>query len=178
MTQIRNRTIIPQVRFRTCKKGADAITPLIPELIELDALIHQLTNFYHELASSLGLSDCAFNILYAVTELGDGCLQRDICRTTACPKQTVNSAMNRLVQSGILRMESGRRREMRIFLTGHGREFMQERFSAVVHIENSSYSSFTPAEWAEYIRLTKKHIDVPHRSRKTLSLSNARSCST
>ena len=154
------------------------MTPLNPELIELDALIHQLTDFYHELASALGLSDCAFDILYAVTELGDGCLQRDICRTMACPKQTVNSAIKRLVQRDILRMESGRGREMRIFLTDHGREFMEERFSAVVHIENSSYSSFTPEEWAEYIRLTKKHIDVLHRSRKTLSLSNERSCST
>lgn len=154
------------------------MTPLFPELIELDALIHQLTDFYHELAVSLGLSDCAFDILYAMTELGDGCLQRDICRTMACPKQTVNSAMKRLVQSGILRMESGRGREMRIFLTERGQEFMEERFSAVVHIENSSYSSFTSEEWAEYIRLTKKHIDMLHHNRKMLSSSNERSCST
>lgn len=153
------------------------MTPLVPELIELDTLFHQITDFYHELASSLGLSDCAFDILYALTEFGDGCLQRDICRTMACPKQTVNSAIKRLVQSDILRMESGRGREMRIFLTEHGREFMEEHFSAVVYIENSSYSSFTPEEWSEYIRLTQKHINALHHGRKTLSSSNERSCS-
>lgn len=150
------------------------MTQLFESISELNSLVKSIEDFYHELALSLSLSDCAFDILYAVTELGDGCLQRDICRKMACPKQTVNSAMKRLVQEGLLRMEAGRGREMQIFLTERGRQYLDERFDSVIRLENAAYSAFTKEEWGEYIRLTRKHLGALRQCRKALAADDER----
>ena len=150
------------------------MTRLSESISELNSLVESIGDFYHELALSLNLSDCAFDILYAVVELGDGCLQRDISRMTANPKQTVNSAIKRLVQEGLLRMEAGRGREMQIFLTERGRQYMDERFDSVIRLENAAYSAFTKEEWGEYIRLTRKHLGALRQCRKALAADDER----
>lgn len=45
---------------------------------EFNHLYKELDKLYLELAVKAGLSDSAFYIMYAIAELGDGCLQRDI----------------------------------------------------------------------------------------------------
>ena len=145
-----------------------------PGIREFNRLYKELDDLYHNLALRQGLSDSASIILYALYLLGDGCLQRDICRKMACPKQTVNSAMKRLVQEGLLRMEAGRGREMQIFLTERGRQYMDERFDSVIRLENAAYSAFTKEEWGEYIRLTRKHLGALRQCRKALAADDER----
>lgn len=40
----------------------------------------ELDDVYHEVALRMNISDSAFTIFYIIHELGDGCLQKDICR--------------------------------------------------------------------------------------------------
>ena len=51
---------------------------------------------YHEIARKLQLSDSALDIFYTIFEIGDNCLQRDICKASCMPKQTVNSSIRKL----------------------------------------------------------------------------------
>lgn len=46
------------------------------------------------------LSDSAQIVLYTHRELGDGCLQKDICGRCDLTKQTVQSAVCKLEQEG------------------------------------------------------------------------------
>ncbi|MFR1493246.1 MAG: MarR family transcriptional regulator [Eubacterium ventriosum] len=43
----------------------------------------------------MGLSDSAFDILYSIVDLGDGCSQSDICKYSCLSKQTVNSSIKK-----------------------------------------------------------------------------------
>ena len=65
---------------------------------------------YHDIAVKMGLSDSAFGILYWLDDLGDGCLQRDVCVASGLTKQTVNSSVHKLERTGFveLRVEQGR----------------------------------------------------------------------
>ena len=60
----------------------------------------ELDDLYHEISTATGLSDSAFDVMYVVATLGDGCLQRDICREAFVSKQTVNSSVRNLEKKG------------------------------------------------------------------------------
>ena len=62
------------------------------EVQQFNRLYKELDDLYHEIALAMGLSDSAFAVMYVVGTLGDGCLQRDICREAYVSKQTVNSS--------------------------------------------------------------------------------------
>ena len=76
------------------------------------------------------MSDSAFSILYAICELGDGCLQKDICRRAFLSKQTVHSSIRNLERDGLLYLEHGRRRDMHIHLTEAGARLARSRIAA------------------------------------------------
>ena len=79
-------------------------TPAKPHMsdvqIEYNHLYKEFDDIYHDAALNASLSDSAFDILYGIFELGDGCLQRDICRTSCIPKQTINSAIRKMEANG------------------------------------------------------------------------------
>lgn len=58
------------------------------ELREFNKIYKEFDDLWHETALHIGLSDSAFDILYSVYCLGDGCLQRDICALSFGRKQT------------------------------------------------------------------------------------------
>ena len=47
---------------------------------QLDRINKALDDIYHEVAVGQALSDSALNVFYSIHVLGDGCLQRDICK--------------------------------------------------------------------------------------------------
>lgn len=98
--------------------------------------IYKLINeAYHFVVKRLGLTDSAFDILYAVHILGEGCTQKDICGYSGSSKQTIQSAMRKLERQGFLRMERGSGRSMRIFATPAGKALIQEKIVPVVEAE-------------------------------------------
>ena len=88
--------------------------------IEYNHLYKEFDDIYHDAALNASLSDSAFDILYGIFELGDGCLQRDICRTSCIPKQTINSAIRKMEANGWIELKPGKGRSMQIFLTDTG----------------------------------------------------------
>ena len=79
------------------------------EVQEYNRMYKELDDLYHEIALGIGMSDGEFSALYAISSLGDGCLQRDICREVYVSKQTINSAVRKLEKNGssILRKKGG-----------------------------------------------------------------------
>ena len=81
----------------------------------------EFNDIYHEVALKMGISDSAFSIFYILHDLGDGCLQKDICYEAFANKQTVNSSIRKLEREGYLYLKHGRGRDKHIFLTETGR---------------------------------------------------------
>ena len=108
------------------------------KLVIFNRIYKEYNEIYHEAAIRLGLSNSEFDTLYAICELGDGCKQTDICRTTFIPKQTVNSAIRTLEKKEYLTLASGKGRSMQIFLTDEGQHVMQEKIYPVIKAENKA----------------------------------------
>ncbi|MCI8365584.1 MAG: winged helix-turn-helix transcriptional regulator [Eubacterium sp.] len=132
------------------------------ELREFNRIYKEFDDLWHETALHIGLSDSAFDILYSVYCLGDGCLQRDICALSFGRKQTINSAIQKLVKEGMLLMKQGKGREMHIYLTEAGKDFVKQKVEPLVEIENSVWKEMPLDERQELIRLTKQYVDGYH----------------
>lgn len=87
-----------------------------------NALIKEDNSLYHALAKGFGLSDTAFWILYLLEESDHPVTQAELCAVLCLSKQTVNSALKGLSDSGYIRLEAphGKNRGKRLTLTDLG----------------------------------------------------------
>lgn len=128
------------------------------EIQKFNRLYKEQDDLYHDIALYAGMSDSACSILYAICVLGDGCLQRDICREAFTSKQTINSSVRNLERKGILYLEKGTGRDKKIFLTEKGRQLVEEKIRPVIELENDSLLGMEPDEREMFIRLYEKYV--------------------
>ena len=129
------------------------------QLKEFNALSREMEGLYHIICRKIGLSDSVFIILYTIWDMGDGCLQRDICNAASISKQTIHSAIKKLEQQGFLYLKPGKGREMQIFLTEHGRNLVEEKIVPVAVMETEAYGMMSEEECRELLRLTRKYLE-------------------
>lgn len=134
-----------------------SFTFMSKNLREFNRLFKEFNDLYHEAALKLGLSNSAFDILYAICELGDGCLQRDICEATFMPKQTINSSIRKLELEGYLVLTHGKGRSMHISLTENGMKLLESTIYPIIKYENEAFSSMTDDECRQLLALQAKY---------------------
>lgn len=138
------------------------------ELKIFNQLYREIDELYHSIAVKMELSDSAFHIFYTICDLGDGCLQRDICKITSISKQTINSAVQKLEREGYLVLKQGKGRDMHIFLTDKGKEFTNRKIQPVIHMENHVFQEMSEEESHELLRLTRKYKELLQEKSKEL----------
>lgn len=138
------------------------------EVQEYNRMYKELDDLYHEIALGIGMSDGEFSALYAISSLGDGCLQRDICREVYVSKQTINSAVRKLEKNGILYLEEKRGRDKKIFLTEEGKDLVAAKIIPVVEMENAVFAEMEPDERTELLRLSQKYIEYFREKQKRM----------
>lgn len=127
------------------------------ELKEFNRIYRELNDIYHDMALKTGLSDSAFDIFYAIAVMGNGCLQRDICRMTFLSKQTIHSSVQKLCKDGYIYLKKGAGRSMHIFLTPAGETLTAEKILPFIAIEQKSFEDMTPEETRDLLRLYRKY---------------------
>lgn len=148
--------------YRIYRKGQCPMnTPSKPYISKAQAeynhLYKELEDLYHDVSLNAKLADSVFDIFYGIFELGDGCLQRDICQTSFLSKQTINSAIRKMEQNGWIRLIPGKGRSMQIFLTDSGQNIMQEKIYPIVDAENAAIATLTPEECRQMLLLHRKY---------------------
>ena len=129
-----------------------------PMLYDFNQIYKEMDDLYHAVARKLQLSDSAFEILYSICVLGDGCLQKDICKLTYTSKQTVNSSIRKLEQQNYIVLRPGKGRDMHIFLTEAGQALAQEKIIPVIQLENQAFTQMTPAEQSQLLQHSKQYL--------------------
>lgn len=129
-----------------------------PMLYDFNQIYKEMDDLYHAVARKLQLSDSAFEILYSICVLGNGCLQKDICKLTYTSKQTVNSSIRKLEQQNYIVLRPGKGRDMHIFLTEAGQALAQEKIIPVIQLENQAFTQMTPAEQSQLLQLSKQYL--------------------
>ena len=116
-----------------------------PALSMFNHIYKEFNEIYHEATLKMGLSDSAFDILYSIVDLGDGCSQSDICKYSCLSKQTVNS------------FKPGKGRVMQIFLTDKGRQLLDEKIYPIIKKENEAFLCMTDEECRLMLELYEKY---------------------
>lgn len=141
-------------------------------LKEFNRIYKKTNEIYHDIALRLGLSDSAFDILYSISELGDGCLQKDICNATYIPKQTIHSSIRQMEKSGYLTLSSGKGRSMHITLTDLGKSLLERTIYPVMQMEGEAFHCMTDEECQQMLALFGKYIQALGDAAKNLSIKS------
>lgn len=141
-------------------------------LKEFNRIYKKTNEIYHDIALRLGLSDSAFDILYSISELGDGCLQKDICNATCIPKQTIHSSIRQMEKSGYLTLSSGKGRSMHITLTDLGKSLLERTIYPVMQMEGEAFHCMTEEECQQMLALFGKYIQALGDAAKNLSIQS------
>lgn len=137
--------------------NTDSTVLISKYLKEYNHIYKEANDIYHEIARKLQLSDSALDIFYTIFEMGDNCLQRDICKASCMPKQTVNSSIRKLQADGYLTLSPGKGRSMHIHLTASGKKLIQEKLVPLIRIENDAFEDMTVEECEQLIHLNAKY---------------------
>lgn len=137
--------------------NTDSTVLISKYLKEYNHIYKEANDIYHEIARKLQLSDSALDIFYTIFEMGDNCLQRDICKASCMPKQTVNSSIRKLQTDGYLTLSPGKGRSMHIHLTPSGQKLIQEKLVPLIRIENDAFEDMTVEECEKLIHLNAKY---------------------
>lgn len=115
---------------------------------------------YRRLARYSGLSEAAFWILYTV-ELASGPItQTEVCGYLSLSKQTINSALKQLEQTGHIRLTDGPGRKKYLQLTETGRALSQRTIGPVLALEERTFLGLTEEERASLLALELKYLSL------------------
>lgn len=128
-------------------------------LKELNSLYKEWFEIYHKISAKFKLSDSEFLIVYALVELNLN-RQKDIADYYCISKQTINSAVKKLVKTQIIELKQTKGRDMLISFTQAGKKFAQENIIPIVNIEKNAMSAMGQKDSQELLRLTRKHLDI------------------
>ena len=128
-------------------------------LADFNRLYKEEDELYHKVASKMGVPDSVFSIFYLLNDLGEGCMQKDICYAAFVNKQTVNSSVRKMVADGYIYLKQGRGRDKHIFLTEAGKQFVEKYIVPVVQKENEAFTDLKEEEQKELLRLTNIYIE-------------------
>ncbi len=126
---------------------------------QLNYILGAIDNLYHEVAVKLGLSNTTMTILYVLSQNNGSCVQRDIYHLTGLTRQTVNSAVRKLVKDGILATTAGEGRTVNITLTPAGCELAKKTVYRILQMEDEIFESWSDEEIDFYLKLTERYRD-------------------
>ena len=127
-------------------------------LAAYNELYKEQDDLYRAAARGFGLSDCAFWVLYALREAERPMTQSDVCAAVYQPKQTVHSALKKLIGEGCLRLVEGRdRRSKYLVLTERGEALVRRTVDPVMAAETAAMDTLTEAERTQFLSLCRRY---------------------
>lgn len=109
---------------------------------------------YHNAAVRYGLSDTAMWVLYFVSDFPEGCTQQSLCRQSFFAKQTVNTAIGKLIKNGFIELIPipGTRNQKTVRLTPAGRELAKHTTDDLRQAEQKAYGRLTEDQLKLYLQ--------------------------
>ena len=127
-------------------------------LAAYNELYKEQDDLYRAVARGFGLSDCAFWVLYALREAERPMTQSGVCAAVYQPKQTVHSALKKLIGEGFLRLTEGRdRRSKYLVLTERGEALVRRTVDPVMAAETAAMDTLTEAERTQFLSLCRRY---------------------
>ena len=138
-------------------------------LLAFNAAMKHVDDVYRRAVRQYGLSECAFWILYTL-RVERPYTQAGLCEFLHEPKQTVNSALKKLVAEGYLALSAGTdQRSKLVRLTPKGEQLARERVDRIPEAEAAALRAMSPDDRAAFLRLTRQYRLLFEQQLRTLS---------
>jgi DNA-binding MarR family transcriptional regulator len=139
-------------------------------LFQYNSLIKENDKIYRNTAKTLGISDSAFWILYMIRESDQAMTQSELCSSLYQPKQTINSALKKLEQDGVITLKTmDDRRSKQLILTEKGRRLSAKTVDRVMETEQLALAELTEEELTAYLSIFSKHTSLLRKHLSSLS---------
>lgn len=130
-------------------------------LSEFNNVSKENDDIYKGLAKKFGLPDCSFWIIYQLRSSGKAITQSEICNDFYAPKQTVSSAIQKLLCDGYIEFaESNDKRSKPIVLTKKGKALAKKTVDKVINAELLSITELTAKERDAFMSVFRKYTDL------------------
>lgn len=135
------------------------INKIIEQRILYTHLYNQYDSIYQKIIQSAGMSEITYRILYALCESKKKLTQIDICREWNYAKQSVNTAIMKLVKQGyvVLTQDKSMPRNHKVItLTEKGTTFCTQWVCPVIDADNRAFAALSEQEREICIATRKK----------------------
>ena len=126
----------------------------------INYLMTEIDALYHQAAVKMGLSDSVACVLYTIYEAKGSCLLSEIYKKTGVSKQTINSALRKLEQEGILYLEPSGARSKRVCLTEAGLRVADATAGRLIRLENSIFDEWPAEDVQQYLGLMERYLQA------------------
>ncbi len=131
-----------------------------PKVKSLNNMLCNIDSAYQLLLQSKNLSDSDYAILFAIIELGEGCLQKDISSASYISKKTINSTIKKFEREGILELKAGKYPNMHIYFTKNGKAYVEKNILPLIEFENQFMEAIPDNEFEHMSELYFKYIKI------------------
>lgn len=128
------------------------------DLEKINSLYRLLHSIYHGIALKNGLSDSAFFVMYAMIELGEGCMQKDIAKLYKFSRQTINTSVIQLRKKGYITCDKEHSKILPLYLTLLGKEMASKIISPIKELEITFVKNINVEERKQFFYLAEKYI--------------------
>lgn len=167
LTIVRNHTILLWYDF-VLKENDKMKTYISNEMKRYNHLVGEIDAVYHDISLNLGLSDSAMKILYTICDNGDSCLLQEISHRSGVSKQTINSAIRKLEEEGIVYLNSVGPKNKNVCLTDKGKQLAEHTAIRLIEMENDIFASWEKNDVEKYLELTERYLLSLKEKSKTL----------
>ncbi len=126
----------------------------LTKFINLDK---ELSSIYQRQSKKFEISETTIAILYAIRTSETGVTQKEIIEEFLLPKQTVNSAMKKLLDEGKVFVAEKNGREKKFLLTKEGIQMAAKSADLILEAERKAFFSFADKEQETIIELLEKY---------------------
>lgn len=125
-------------------------------------IIRETEGLYDKTVSESGLSKGAFIVLWTLYDFGRPCTQKEICENWHENKQTVNSAVKKLIEEGYIDIAPSpvNLREKLLTFTEKGRFFSKRTIGKVFDAEKRAFNRLLEDEQKEAVRISEKYYKL------------------
>ena len=122
----------------------------------------QFEALYRSVASSFGISTCEMWIYYFLLIEQDGVTQQTICNQMSYKKQTVNSAVAKLVREGMLTLTAmnENNKSKTLSLNPKGTEFANKTVNSLLDAELRAAQKFGKRKLDSLCMLRDEYLDI------------------
>lgn len=127
------------------------------KLNELYSILGSIDSLYRDASIKLGVTETEMNILYVLCYEGSGCNQSCLYKKTGITKSTINSALHKMVENGLVELRSGDKRNVRVFLTAEGEELSERTAGRLIQIEQEIFEGWSPEDIDHFLALNRRY---------------------